>query len=132
MLIASREKCVLTIGLAGRRGNVLALVAGTRVCRDDVALAPVFLAKLDTAGGGDGVLVLSLAGALLCFVAGFGRGLGLFCGCALAQASSSAVSLVVVEFGRAVAIAAGEAVSAVTAVRSKATARLAARAKASA
>lgn len=87
---------ILTVRLARAGRDVL--VAGLGVLGDDAALAPVLLAQLDAASGGNGVLVLPLggvAGAASLVVAGCGRGLGLFCGCALAHASGGTVVPVV-------------------------------------
>ena len=87
---------ILTVRLARAGRDVL--VAGLGVLGDDVALAPVLLAQLDAASGGDGILVLPLggvAGVASLVVAGCGGCLGLFCGCALAHASGGTVVPVV-------------------------------------
>ena len=79
-------------------GRHILVAAGLGVLGDDVALAPVLLAELDAASGGDGVLVLPLggvAGVASLGVAGCGGGLGFLCGCTLAPASGGTIVPVV-------------------------------------
>jgi len=66
---------------------------GLRVGGNEVALAPVLLAELDTASGGDGVLVLPLGGVSGVVVLS-GSSLGLSLSCTLALASYGTLDLV--------------------------------------